>query len=142
MPSPTFLQVFDAQLDQYLEIDEDLAEKEATAAKLARNRRQVWNAERTKKLGEDPRANRTELRNSLQPGFYVSSFPNKRIRTAHRLGQCYIIPGLAYVRYEYAGSSMPSSGSFDLTCKWCSKSVGFDAFSGTDTSSLVEEAAA
>ena len=51
-PPATDLQAFDAQLDEYLEIDEDRAEKGETAAKLAREKQQVWKAERMKKVGE------------------------------------------------------------------------------------------
>ena len=134
-PPSTELFPVDSQLDEFLEIDEGLAERKAAAEKLAREKQQVWNKERTRKLGENPKAYRADLRASLQPGIYVST------SVKQRLGQCNMIPRLDYVQHEYAGSSMPNPESFDLTCKWCAKSVGFDASSGTDTSSSTDDVA-
>ena len=124
-------------LEEELEVDDCFMD--LTPEEIINEKRQAWNKEKTKKLGSDPKKYRAELRTSLQPGFYVSISPKKRIRTVHRLGQCYLIPGLDYVRYEYLGASMPDPAMFDLTCKWCAKGVGFDASSGTDTSSSSED---
>ena len=55
----------DSQLGEFLEIDEDLAERKATSEKLAREKQQVWNNERTRKLGENPKAYLADLRASL-----------------------------------------------------------------------------
>ena len=135
------LHPIDLQLEESLEIEDDPTEKDTPTKNLAREKQQAWNRERTRKLGDNPRACRAELRDSLQPGFYISSSSKKGIRTLHRLGQCHRVPGLDYMQYEYAGSSMPNSDAFDQTCSWCAKSVGFDTISGTDTSSSTEDVA-
>ena len=48
-PPSTELLSVDAQLDESLELDEDLAEKRAIAEKLSKEKQQAWNTERTKK---------------------------------------------------------------------------------------------
>ena len=72
----------------------------------------------------------------------ISISPKKKIRTVHRLvTDCYRIPGFDYVRYDYLESRLqPEEDLFDLTCMWRAKGVGFDASSGTDTSSSSEDA--
>ena len=47
------------------------------------------------------------------------------MRTLHRLGQCYMIPGMDYMRFSCAGTILSSTSDFDMVCKWCSKSAGF-----------------
>ena len=68
-PPPAGLLPVDSQLDEFLEIDEDLAERKATAEKLAKEKQQEWNKERTRKLCENPKAYQADFRASLRPGF-------------------------------------------------------------------------
>ena len=93
-------------------------------------------------LGTDPKEARTKLRSELQPGFYVSTSGKRNIRTLHQLGLCYMLPGVDYMRYTYAGSALPGTSDFDNVCKWCAKSPGFNDAehnsSATDTSSSSE----
>ena len=126
------------QLEGTLEVDDVLVER--SPEEIINEKRQAWNKEKTRKLGDDPKKYRAELRATLQPVFYISISPKKKIRMVHRLGQCYRIPGLDYLQYEYLGTSLHQQELFDLTCMWCAKSVGFDASSGTDTSSSSEDA--
>ena len=115
------------ELDLSIEVDAEDMELEAAAMKkkLSKETQQAWNRERTEKLGSDPKEVRATLRAELEPGFYISTAGKKGIRTLHRLVQCYMIPGMDYMRFSYAGSILPSTSDFDMVCKWCSKSGGF-----------------
>ena len=94
-----------------MELDEDLAEKRAIAEKLSKEKQQAWNAERTKRLGENPKAYLAELRASRQPGFYISSSSKKGDPDGAPVwGQCFLIPGLDYVQCEYARVVHAESG--------------------------------
>ena len=75
---------------------------------------------RTQELGTDPRARRQEIRASLRPGFYVCYSGKKSIRTLHKLGMCYALPDVDYIRYEYMGTDFPA-GAYDVICKLCSR---------------------
>ena len=128
------------EADLSLEIDVEDTETEAAAMKrkVSKEKQQAWNRERTEKLGLDPKKVRASLRAELKPGFYISTAGKKGIRTLHRLGQCYMIPGMDYMRFSYAGTILPSTSDFDIVCKWCSKSGGFvgdQNSSDTNTSS-------
>ena len=45
----------------------------------------------------------------------------KRIRTLHRLGACYQIPGVDYLEYAFHGKAMPRVEEFDCICKLCAR---------------------
>ena len=69
---------------------------------------------RTAELGSDPRAKRAQLRSTMRSGFYLCFSGKKNVRTLHRLGSCYALPSVDYLRYEYyLGSSVPPVASFD-----------------------------
>ena len=56
-------------------------------------------------------------------------------RIVHFLGDCYMIPGIDYFRYQYLEQLMPSISDFVGVCKLCSKkgSVRVHESSGTET---------
>ena len=127
------------EVDMFFEVDVEDTEIEAAAMKkkVSKEKQQAWNRERTEKLGSDPNEVRATLRAELEPGFYISTAGKKGIRTLHRLGQCYMIPGMDYMRFSYAGTILPSTSDFDMVCKWCSKSAGFVGDQNTsDTNTL------
>ena len=47
----------------------------------------------------------------------------KRIRTLHRLGSCYALPGIDYLRYEYLSTAFPQVASFESICKLCGRNI-------------------
>ena len=126
--------------------EEDEIEKELEAARKAdvRKRQQAWNTDRTTKLGADPQEARRHLRESLQPGFYVAISSKKKVKTLHLLGSCYMIPGIDYPSFTYAGEKFPNKRTFHGVCKWCARDEGAqdpgDHSSDTVTSSSTEEA--
>ena len=80
------------------------------------------NAElRTVTLGSNPRDAREQIRSQLQPGFYICLSGKRKIRTLHRLGSCYLLPGVDYLEYSFYGLSMPSNSLFDCICTLCSR---------------------
>ena len=98
-------------------------------------------AARTEKLGDDPRLNRSIIRASLAPGFYVCFSGKRNIRTLHKLGLCYALPEVDYIHYEYAGSTLPPVAAYDTVCKLCARKniLNADVSEGSVTSSSTEE---
>ena len=85
---------------------------------------------------------RIAIRAELERGYYISSSGKKRIKVLHRLGQCYMLPEVDYVAYEFVGNSFPAAALYDAVCKWCAKSQNLKGAvdsSGTNTSSSSEE---
>ena len=105
--------------------DESLDEALAAKEKLLKEKQQVWNRGRSELLGSDHKQTRANIRANLEPGYYISYSGKKRIKVLHRLGQCFMLPGVDFMTYEYAGSSFPDSSSYETVCKWCAKSKVF-----------------
>ena len=70
---------------------------------------------RTETLGSNPKET------NFEQGFYVCLSGKKRIRTLHRLGACYQIPGVDYLEYAFHGKAMPRVEEFDCICKLCAR---------------------
>ena len=96
---------------------------------------------RTQVLGDNPKEVRDCARRLLEPGYYVSASGRSATRLLHFLGDCYMIPGIDYFRYQYLGQLVPSISEFDGVCKLCSKkgSVRVHESSGTETSSSTSQ---
>ena len=60
-------------------------------------------------------------RDTLKPGFYLCRSGKKRIRTVHRLGDCFALPGVDYFDYDYLGLAMPKRTDYDVVCGLCSR---------------------
>ena len=101
------------------QIEEDEVEKGLEAARRAdvRKRQQAWNTDRSSKLGNEPKEARRLLRESLQPGFYIATSSKKKIKTLHLIGSCYMIPGIDYPSFSYAGERFPNRRTFHGVCK-------------------------
>ena len=122
--------------------DESLDEALAAKEKLSKEKQQVWNRGRSELLGSDHKQTRSDIRANLEPGYYISYSGKKRIKVLHRLGQCFMLPGVDLMSYEYASSSFPDSSSYETVCKWCAKSKDFRSdldSSCTNTSSSSED---
>ena len=78
---------------------------------------------RTAELGTDPRTKRAQLRSAMLPGFYLCFSGKKSVKTLHKLGSCYALPGIDYLRYEYLGEAFPSVATFDTICKLCGRNI-------------------
>ncbi len=52
-------------------------------------------------------------------GYVISISGNRRIRRLHKLGQCYRVPGVHYVRFEECGLELPSATLYNQYCKDC-----------------------
>ena len=76
---------------------------------------------RTEILGSNPKERRAQIRDMLEPGFYLCRSGKKRIRTVHRLGDCFALPGVDYFDYDYLGLPMPKRSGYDVVCGLCSK---------------------
>ena len=118
--------------------DEDLDEK--VLKKASKEKQQVWNRGRSKLLGDDHKQTRILLRAGLEPGYYMSFSGKKAIKVLHRLGQCYMLPGVDNMSYQFAGSVLPEQQIRMIrSAKWCAKEMADHNSSGTTTSSSSEE---
>ena len=50
-----------------------------------------------------PKEARAKIRAELEAGFHTCRFGNKKVRTLHQLGRCYLLPGVDYLDYSFAG---------------------------------------
>ena len=105
------------ELIQDASLDESLAMKKKTA----KEKQQVWNRSRSELLGSDHKTTRASIREQLEPGYYISYSGKKAIKVLHRLGHCFMLPGVDYMSYVYMGTVIPDSSSYDTVCKWCAK---------------------
>ena len=84
---------------------------------------------RVQQLGDDPRKVLSEAR--------------KDILILHRLGACFRVPGIDYLRFRFSGTEMPSGSEFHQVCSLCAKAGAVDraerGSSGTQTSSSTDE---
>ena len=119
-------------------LDEDAENRK----KLSKEKQQVGNRGRSERLGTDHKQARSEIRSQLQSGYYISYSGKKSIRVVHCLGRCYVLPGVDYLSFVYAGEQFPASDAYDCVCKWCaraSQSKADPGSSGTNTSSSSDE---
>ena len=128
---------------QQREEDEVQMEREAEKKAEGQRKQQTWNRDRTLKLGSNPREARKNLRESFQAGFYIATSSKRRVKTLHLLGACYMIRGVDYPVYSYAGETFPSKRLFHGICKWCARAdeacAATDRSSDTVTSSSTDE---
>ena len=87
---------------------------------------------RTEILGS--RERRAQIHDTLEPGFYLCRSGKKRIRTVHRLGDCFALPGVDYFDYDYLGLAMPKRAGYDVVCGLCSKKDARQAGTGSSAS--------
>ena len=89
---------------------------------------------RTEILGSNPKERRAQIRDMLEPGFYLCRSGKKRIRTEHRLGDCFALPGVDCFDYDYLGLAMPKRTTYDVICGPCSKKDARQARTGSSAS--------
>ena len=85
---------------------------------------------RTEILGSNPKERRAQIRDMLEPGFYLCRSGKKRIRTVHRLGDS----GVDYFDYDYLGLAMPKRTDYDVVCGLCSKKDAQQVRTGSSAS--------
>ena len=82
-----------------------------------------------------------QLVNSQEPSFRKATTGRNGTRVLHRLGACFMVPGIDYPRYVHLGALMPRQSDFDSICKLCARK-GTEVAQGdsdvTQTSSLSE----
>ena len=49
----------------------------------------------------------------------ISITQKKRLRRLHRIGGCWLKPGVDYLEYEILENEVPVPGTFDLPCRLC-----------------------
>ena len=101
--------------------DDSLDEPLAAKGKLAKEQQQVWNRGRSELLGSDHKQTRATIPAELEPGYYVSYSGKKRIEVLHRLGQCFMLPGVDYMTNEYWSTVFADALLYETACKWCAK---------------------
>ena len=71
----------------------------------------------------------------LPDGFYVCEAGRSKAKRLHRLGYCWMVPGVDYIVYSYKGPLMPQEHEYEEVCKRCSTALSKPApqDSGSDT---------
>ena len=81
------------------------------------------------------------IRDQLEPGYYISYSGKKAIKVLHRLGHCFMLPGVEFLSHDYMGTVIPDSSSYETVCKWCAKKADLSGdmnSSASNTSSSTE----
>ena len=99
-----------------LSLDE-LDEKAEVQKKLSKEKQQAGNRGRSELRGTDHKQARSEIRSQLQQGYYISHSGKKAIGMVHCLGRCYMLPGVDYLSFSYAGVQFPASDEYDSVCE-------------------------
>ena len=76
---------------------------------------------KSESLGSNPKAPRELARAQLQKGYYQSTSGRNGTRVLHRLGACFMVPGIDYPRFVHLGALMPRQSDFDSICKLCAR---------------------
>ena len=85
------------------------------------SKRQQGNATerlRTAASGENPKEARAVIRSHLEPDHHVCLSAEKKIRTLHQLGKCYLLAGVDLLDCSYLGVTLPRS---DCICRQCGR---------------------
>ena len=88
---------------------DNLDEEAEPRNKLSKEKHQSGNRGGSELLGSDHKQARSEIRSQLQEGHYISHSGKKAIRVVHCLGRCYMLPGVDYLSFCYAGLQFPAS---------------------------------
>ena len=124
------------------QVDLVLPEEDGDPVNSAPKKRKGNAIIRTETLGSNPREARARIRETLEEGFYVCLSGKRKIRTLHRLGACYLLPGVDYLEYEFQGRTVPRSTQYDCVCSLCSRQGvrdGGDSSCTMSSSSSAEE---
>ena len=84
-------------------------------------KRQKQASLRTEILGSNPKEMRAQIRATLDPGYCLCRSGKKKLRTRHRLGDCFALPDVDYLDYDFLGTSMPKRSVFDVICQLCAE---------------------
>ena len=115
---------------------DNLDEEAELRNKLSKEKQQSGNRGRSELLGSDHKQARSEIRSKLQEGYYISHSGKKAIRVVHCLGRCYMLPGVDYLSFCYAGLQFPASDDYDTVCKWCARATESKADRGLQVQTL------
>ena len=96
-------------------------DEEETAVSADPNRVQIWNMGRSAALGAHPKEARQRLRTSLEPGIYLATSTFRNLKILHRLGSCYLIPGVDYQHFLYLDTLIPPKSEYEQICKLCAR---------------------
>ena len=119
------------------ELSLDILDEEAEGRKkVSKEKQQAGNRGRSELLGSDHKQARSEIRSQLQEGYYISHSGKKAIRVVHCLGRCYMLPGVDYLSFTYAGEQFPASDAYDSVCKWCARASQSKADPGPQVRTL------
>ena len=83
------------------------------------DKRTAGSSSRTERLGDDPKASRSEMRESLEDGFHISWPGKRKIRALHQFGSCWMVPNIDSVQFQYMGTHMPRQSQYDPICQLC-----------------------
>ena len=77
----------------------DRVEEECVETDAKRDKRLKGESAKSEALGLNPKEARERARATLQSEYYVSTPGRSGVKVLHRLGSCYIAPGIHYPRF-------------------------------------------
>ena len=100
--SVTMLQSESVDRDEIL-VEQELSDQDLENPAMERKDtvHTLYSSSRSEMLGRKPRSVRSEMRNTQEPGFYLSDTGRKGTLILHKLGACFAIPGLDYLKFRY-----------------------------------------
>ena len=69
-----------------------------------RDKRLKSESAKSESLGLNPKEARERARAQLQNGYYISTSGRNSTRVLHRLGACYVVPGIDFPQYAISGA--------------------------------------
>ena len=85
---------------------------------------------------------REQALKELPDGFYVCEAGRSKSKRLHRLGYCWMVPGVDYFVYSFKGPLMSQEHEYEEVCKRCSAALFTpkpqDSGSDTDPSTDVD----
>ena len=85
---------------------------------------------------------RAQALKELPDGFYVCEAGRSKAKRLHRLGYCWMVPGVDYFVYSYKGAPTPQGHEYEEVCKRCSAALFTptpqDSGSDTDPSTDID----
>ena len=62
-------------------------------------------------LGKSPKEARDKFRAAPEPGLYICRSGEKKVRSLHQLGKCYLLPCVDNMDHTFAGNTLPRNQS-------------------------------
>ena len=105
LPEQLSLEECDQSRAGDVEAEPDRVEEVSVDPHAKRDKRLKSENAKSEALGSNPKEAREKARATLQSGYYISISGRSSMKVPHRLGSCYMVPGIDYPRFIYFGKN-------------------------------------